>query len=408
MRHTTSCSATVRSMPSRTTFGAVALGAAARPRSLAAGGRSVTPPPGCAGARSRVVYQSTTRSEREREGQEQHGGGDVGRVVERARRDDLRLAHRFPDPEHADQGDVLLQADDRVHQRGDHVADGLREDGVAQRLPLGEADGPGRRALALGHRVDAATGRSRRCTREYERVSAVMPQNIALDGRPPSCERGHAEAEQQDQQDQRDAPEQVDEHDRQRRGAGRTPGPGSCAPPPRTRARTGMATHGPDEHLDVGQKPCSTSGHASRKLSRLKNWWRTCGQFGLLTTSRDRRRADDDRAGGGDERAARPLLPGAATRTAPGPGAAASRRSAADPVSVTAAITPSGSGCRRPGCSHSSWRAASVPSSFSVASASLTHGMSGLPVSKSSPSSSASPCCGQHADDRRSRGSRPR
>ena len=107
-------------------------------------------------ARSRFGEVVDEAQQREREGQEQHGGRDVGRVVERPRRDDLGLAHRLPHPEHADQGDVLLQADDRVHQRGDHVADGLREDGVAQGLPLGEADRPGRRALALGHRVDAA------------------------------------------------------------------------------------------------------------------------------------------------------------------------------------------------------------------------------------------------------------
>ena len=81
-----------------------------------------------------------------------------GGVVERPRGDDLRLAHRLAHPQHADQGDVLLQADDGVHEGGDHVADGLREDGVAQGLPLGEADRPGRRALALGHGADAASG----------------------------------------------------------------------------------------------------------------------------------------------------------------------------------------------------------------------------------------------------------
>ena len=38
---------------------------------------------------------------------------------------DGRPAQRLDRPEHADQGDVLLQADEVVHQRRDDAADGL-------------------------------------------------------------------------------------------------------------------------------------------------------------------------------------------------------------------------------------------------------------------------------------------
>ena len=96
---------------------------------------------------------------------------------------------------------------------------------------------------------------------------------------------------------------------------------------------------------------CSTSGQASRKSLGLKNWSRTLGQLGLLTTSHHGDREEHDGADGGDERArapsSRPPAPALAPRRADA-GARALVGRAAGSRSVTAVSSP-GSGCRHPG-----------------------------------------------------------
>ena len=67
---------------------------------------------------------------------------------------ELRI-YRVADAEHREQRHVFLQRDDEVQHGRHHVAQSLRQDGVAQGLPLGEAERLGGHALAFVHRLDA-------------------------------------------------------------------------------------------------------------------------------------------------------------------------------------------------------------------------------------------------------------
>ena len=69
---------------------------------------------------------------------------------------DLGLAERLDDAEKANEGRVLLQADEVVQQRWDDAAHGLREDDEAQGLPVREPERARGRRLARVHGLDPA------------------------------------------------------------------------------------------------------------------------------------------------------------------------------------------------------------------------------------------------------------
>src|SRR5207237_10274634 len=71
---------------------------------------------------------------RERQVDEEHGADEVAGEVEVAVRVVRSLRGRLGDADRADNGGVLLQADEVVEQRRDDAPDRLRQDDVPQRL----------------------------------------------------------------------------------------------------------------------------------------------------------------------------------------------------------------------------------------------------------------------------------
>ena len=184
IRHTTSCSATTRSIPRSTSSGAERLvqaldpqgiGAAdwRRPASGVAGELC-----GVAGGWRRIGHQIAPRpmvwprsgaavrpvpagepvddvDERDGHHDEHERDRDVGREVVRRRRLDLGVSEDLDDPDERHEHGVLLEADEVVEQWRDHAPDGLRDDDVAERLEAGQPERAGGRLLARVDRLDA-------------------------------------------------------------------------------------------------------------------------------------------------------------------------------------------------------------------------------------------------------------
>ena len=246
--------------------------------------------------------------------------------------------------------------------------------------------------------------------REDERGDA--PEHGAV-GSPADLQGGHAEAEQQDQQDERDAAQHVDEDDGQQRGWGRRPGPGSCGSRPAAGRGPGWRP-GPRRRTSAcrARSPAARRARPSRKSSRLKNWCRTSGQLGLLTTS-----ADDQRRGTTTVlmvAISAPRAPSSrnSARATRRPRSAAEQPGADPPTTVEGrsglrvrhrAVTSSRVGMSPPWLSHSSSRSASVPSSLAWPAPRSRRGSAGCRPRRASRAPRRRPACGQHADDRRVR-----
>ena len=149
IRQMTSTAATSRSMPSSTRVVAEAL------HDLGAARSFIAPLVPVIRRRSRGEQVVGEPRERDRHAQEQHRGDDVGREVEVTGGLDARPPQRLDRPEDADQGDVLLQADEVVHQRRHDPTHGLGEHDVAHRLAVRQAERAGGGALALVDALDA-------------------------------------------------------------------------------------------------------------------------------------------------------------------------------------------------------------------------------------------------------------
>src|ERR1700759_1287077 len=123
---TASCSATSKSPPWRTSRS---------PKALVTPLTSITGAPPLS-----APHAVDDAGERDRDQQVEHRGGDDRGVVEVFALEDLGDAEGLLRADDRDQRDVLLQGDEVVQQRWGDPADRLRQDHVAHRLRLGEAD----------------------------------------------------------------------------------------------------------------------------------------------------------------------------------------------------------------------------------------------------------------------------
>ena len=137
--------------------------------------------------------------------------------------DHLRRTDRVDRAQDGDEADVLLHGNEVVHQGGRDLADRLRHDDHAQRLPVGQTQRSGRVTLGRVHRVQARAQHLGhvRGVREDQRDRA---QEGGRDARR-RVERGDAEADQVEDHQEGDASENVrvrrrEEADREEHGTG--------------------------------------------------------------------------------------------------------------------------------------------------------------------------------------------
>ena len=129
-------------------------------------------------------------------------------------------------PTDGDERGVLLQADEVVQQRRDHAAHGLREHDEPHRLAAREARATARPPPGSGAPTRCPPGTPRPRRRSRRGSERRPPRRTVPIGTPLDAERGHPEPEQVDDEDRRDPPEQVGVDDGAAAGSGRTPGPG--------------------------------------------------------------------------------------------------------------------------------------------------------------------------------------
>ena len=148
---TTSCSATVRSMPRRTSW---------RPKdfdrfSTTSASLISVAPPDCRRRRSRRISQSVKRASGIVIATKRSAAHEIGGEVEGRVGVDLGLLERLDRTEGADERRVLLEADEVVQERRNDAPHRLRQDHATERLPAREPEGAGRRLLARVDRLDA-------------------------------------------------------------------------------------------------------------------------------------------------------------------------------------------------------------------------------------------------------------
>ena len=166
--------------------------------------------------------------EREREQHEQDPGHDVGREVGVLRGLDLRGTDGVDGAEDRDEARVLGQRDQVVQERRDHVAHGLRQHHVPQRLPVRQAERPGRGHLGRVHGLDPGPEHLRHVRRvgEHER-EPTQPHRRRRDAL--QAQTGQPEADEQHHEDQRQPTEDVDVRRPTAPATGRTRARAACA-----------------------------------------------------------------------------------------------------------------------------------------------------------------------------------
>ena len=205
MRATTSPGATSRSMPCSTRGRRTT---SRRPRGAGRARRAHTIPPICSRARTRAVYQSVRRIVGIASSTNSSPATTYGVKLKYARGLDLRRAHGVDRAEHRDEADVLLHRDEVVHERGRHLAHGLRHDDQPHRLAVAEAERAGGVALRRMHRLDAGAEDLGHVGRVGEGERDRAPE-LGGQAHRDQLQPRDAEADEVQHDDERDAAEQV-------------------------------------------------------------------------------------------------------------------------------------------------------------------------------------------------------
>ena len=176
IRQTTSCSATVRSMPRSTSSAPNDLCSP----SMRSASTVIGAPPAEARSRSRVATsQSVNRASGMVNDDEHEGDAQERGPVERRLLLDAGRSEDLDDPDERDEDRVLLEPDEVVEERGHDPSDGLGQDDVAHRLGPRQPERTGRRLLARVDRLDARLGRPRRRTPNRRASGRTPPRRTA-------------------------------------------------------------------------------------------------------------------------------------------------------------------------------------------------------------------------------------
>ena len=218
---------------------------------------------------------------RDRQQDEDERGDQVGREVERRGLADLRRAEDLDDAEDADEGRVLLQADEVVEQRRDDPSNGLGQDDEAHRLELAQPERAGGCRLARMDRLDARPVDLRDVRRVEQRERDERPEERRRSARPSIRSAGIAEPEDRDHEDARQRAEQVDVGGRQKPDREQRRRPAGCAGPRAPGQGPGRATSASRKSWTLTQNAPVDRGATMRRRSRgSKNDCWTRGQPG--------------------------------------------------------------------------------------------------------------------------------
>ena len=187
MRHTTSCSASSRSIPRSTSSLPNDLWMPSRTRATVVAAHASSGELTPLVARDQPVGEARHRH---RDRDEEDRRADVRRVVEVPATSICDWRNASTTPSSADERRVLLQADEVVEERRDDAPDGLRDDDVPQRLRPAEAERARSRLLARVHGLDAGPVHLGDVRRVDEHERRRCPRRAATTGTPGSASAG--------------------------------------------------------------------------------------------------------------------------------------------------------------------------------------------------------------------------